>query len=324
MNNVITPKGRYCHSSSVIPPIINDHSETAARYFLEFFAAQIRNSHTRAAYMRAAWKLCDWLKENKINELCQVKPVHIALWVETRMKTAASQTIKQELAGIRQLFNWLVIKQAIPSNPADAVRGPRYSTKKGKTPVLSVEETRMLIQSIPTTTIGGLRDRALLAIMIYTFARISAAIKMNVKDVYTMKGSTWVRLHEKGGKNHEMPCHPNLQKYLEEYITTANIKEKRGSPLFRTMNRQRNLSQNRLNRTEAWHMVRRRARQSGINTDVCNHTFRGTGITSYLQNPNARLELAQQMANHADPKTTKIYDRRSDGVSLNEIKLIGI
>ena len=124
------------------------------------------------------------------------------------------------------LFNWLVVGQIVPANPATVVRGPKYVVKKGKTPVL--------LDSITTETVVGLRDRTFIALLIYTFARVSAATAMNVEDVYVQGKRTWVRLHEKGGKEHTLPCHHELEAYLDEYITTASIAEAKGTPLFRT------------------------------------------------------------------------------------------
>jgi integrase len=172
----------------------------------------------------------------------------------------------------------------------------------------------------------GLRDRALIGLMIYTFARVSAAVNMNVKDVYQKQESLWVRLHEKGGKHHEMPCQHNLKEWLREYIEAAGIIEDKDGPLFRTVDRKtRKLGSTRLDRQRAWAMVKRRAAKAGIETQgICNHTFRGTGITAYLENPEAKLEHAQQMAAHSDPKTTRLYDRRSDAVSMDEVERIGI
>ncbi len=162
--------------------------------------------------------------------------------------------------------------------------------------------------------------------MIYTFARVSAAVSMNVKDVYRKQETLWVRLHEKGGKHHEMPCQHNLKDWLREYIEAAGIGEDKDGPLFRTVDRKtKALGARRLDRQRAWAMVKRRAQQAGIETPgICNHTFRGTGITAYLENPEAKLEHAQQMAAHSDPKTTRLYDRRSDKVSMDEVERIGI
>ena len=146
------------------------------------------------------------------------------------------------------------------------------------------------------------------------------------RSVYPKQESLWVRLHEKGGKHHEMPCQHNLKVWLREYIEAAGIGDDKDGPLFRSIDRKtKELSDRRLDRQRAWEMVKRRARQAGIETQgVCNHTFRGTGITAYLENPEGRLENAQQMAAHSDPKTTRLYDRRSDEVSMDEVERIGI
>jgi integrase len=101
----------------------------------------------------------------------------------------------------------LVLGQVLPRNPASVVRGPKHSMKKGKTAVLSSDEARDLLESIETTSAIGLRDRALIGLMSFTFARVGAAVQMRVEDVYVQGRRTWVRLHEKGGKVHELPCH---------------------------------------------------------------------------------------------------------------------
>ena len=147
---------------------------------------------------------------------------------------------------------------------------------------------------------------------------------MNVKDVFMADGRLWLRLLEKGGKVLEVPCHHNLETYLRDYIEAAGIAPDRDGPLFRSLNRDGSLSGRRLTRQRAWEMLRRRARAAGISTDVCNHSFRATGITAYLENPEARVEVAQYLAGHADPKTTKLYDRRAERVSLDEIERIGV
>jgi len=200
----------------------------------------------------------------------------------------------------RHLFDWLVTGHVLHTNPASFVRGPKFSYTKGKTPILTPTEARRLIRLIPTDTLVGLRDRALIGLMIYTFARVSAAITMNVKDVYRKQETLWVRLHEKGGKHHEMPCQYNLKEWLQAYIDAAGLAEDPNGPLFRSVDRKtKHLGNNRLDRQRAWAMVKRRASEAGIDTTgICNHTFRGTGITAYLKNPKAKLEHAQQMAAH--------------------------
>ena len=160
--------------------------------------------------------------------------------------------------------------------------------------------------------------------MTYSFARISVALAMNVKDVFLTEGRLWLRLHEKGGKVLEVPCHHNLETYLRDYVEEAGIGLERDGPLFCALNRDGSLSGRRLNRHRAREMLRRRALAAGIPTDISNHSFWATGITAYLENPEARVEVAQYLAGHADPKTTKLYDRRDERISLDEIERIGI
>jgi integrase/recombinase XerD len=116
------------------------------------------------------------------------------------------------------LFNWLVVGHVIEVNPAHAVRGPKYVVKKGKTPVLDREDARKLIASIETSSVVGLRDRALIATMIYTFARVGAVLQVNVGDYFVQGRRGWVRLHQKNGKEHEAPCHHKLEEYLDESL----------------------------------------------------------------------------------------------------------
>ena len=240
------------------------------------------------------------------------------------MREASHPMVKQELAGVRRLFDWLTVRQVVSSSPAAAVRGPKHTVRRATTPVLSAAECRRFLRSIPVETVGGLRDRALIATMTYSFARVSAALAMNVKDVFLTDSRLWLRLHEKGGKVLEVPCHHSLEAFLRDYTVTAGISIDRDGPLFCALNGDVSLSDRRLNRRRARDMIRRRARAAGISTDVCNHSFRATGITAYLENPEARVEVAQYLAGHADPKTTKLYDRRADRISLDEIERIGI
>ena len=313
-----------------VPAIIQEAGPEAFRRFLEFFTAQIRNRNTREAYARAVSQFFGWLHEHGIVCLADIQPVHIAAWVEGKTQTQNPQTVKQHLAAVKKLFDWLVIGQIVPSNPATVVKGPKYSYSKGKTPILLASDARRFLESFSGGSISVLRDRALIALMTYTFARISAALAMNVNDVFVQHHRLWVRLHEKGGKYLEMPCHHNLEMYLKEYLKAGGMEDDPKGPLFRRLNGGRKpetqaLTRSRLHRTEALLMIKRRANKAGIeNPGMCNHSFRGTGITAYLSNPEAKLEHAQTMAGHADPKTTRLYDRRSEVLSLDEVERIGI
>lgn len=308
--------------SENMPMILASETPSSHQRFLEFFTANIQNPNTRKAYMRAALDFMDWCAERSITSLPAVQPVHVAAWVEDLGQSRSVPTVKLRLAAIRHLFDWMVTGQVMPSNPAHAVRGPSYSTKKGKTPVLSPEEARHLLASIPTDTISGKRDRALIGLMTYSFARIGAALSMEVRDVFVQNRRLWVRLREKGGKNHEMPCHHSLEAYLDDYMEAAGLRDHPRSPLFQTIGRGAGtLSESPLPQANAYAMIQRRAKAAGIDTVVCCHTFRATGITAYLKN-GGTLEKAANMANHASTRTTQLYDRRSDEVSLDEVERI--
>jgi integrase len=180
----------------------------------------------------------------------------------------------------------------------------------------------VLIDSIDTSSPVDLRDRALIGIMVYTFARVGAVIRMRVEDVYVQGRRTWVRLHEKGGKRHEMPCNHNLENYLEAYIEGAGIGADAKGYLFRTSRgRTSNLSDRPMAQQDVYRMIRRRAVDAGLRTKIGCHSFRATGITEYLRN-GGKLEVAQQMANHESARTTGLYDRRNDQVSLDEVERI--
>lgn len=296
--------------------------ERAAVRFIDYFTSNIRNPHTRKAYAKDVATFLTWCEARGVNSLSIIQPIHVAGFVEEITLTKSAPTAKQHLSAIRMLFDWLVVGQVVSQNPAHAVRGPRHVVKRGKTSVLMPEEARRLLDMIDVSKPVGLRDRALIGLMVYSFARIGAALAMKVEDVFTQRGRLWVRLHEKGGKRHEMPCHHNLQDYLQAYIDAMNLRDDPKGPLFRTINRQeKKLSQTVLAQSNAYDMIVRRTKAAGLLTKAGNHTFRATGITAYLIN-GGTLEKAANMANHASTRTTQLYDRRSDDVTLDEIERI--
>ena len=309
-------------SALALPALVASADEAARLRFLEFFAVTIRNPHTRRAYMRAAGEFLAWCEARGVASLAGVQPLHVAAWIEAQGGELAPPSVKQQLAGVRSLFDWLVMGQVVPATPAASVRGPAYSQRRGKTPVLVPDEARHLLDTIDVATHAGLRDRALIGLMVYSFARIGAALAMRVEDVFMQNRRLWVRLHEKGGKRHEMPCHHNLEDYLTAYIDGCGLREDRKGPLFRTIARGTGqLSETPLPQANAFAMVRRRAAAAGIGTAIGNHSFRATGITTYLKN-GGTLETAATMANHSSTRTTQLYDRRPDDVTLDEVERV--
>lgn len=317
---ILAPEPVY---GAVVPAIVADTHAQAAERFLEFFAATIRNPNTRAAYMNAVADFLRFEPVAVLGSLAEVRSIHVAAYIEAAGERFSEQTVKQRLAALRGLFDWLARHGVLETNPAAPVRGPAYTYKRGKTPILTAPEAKRLIKSIETDTLVGLRDRALIAVMVYSFARVSAAVGMAVEDLVQTAGRSWLRLHEKGGKLHEMPVHHRLLEHLEAYMSAIGAQDLK-APLFRAaIGRTGRLGDGALTRHDAYAMVRRRAMRAGVVEKIGNHSFRGTGITTFLLN-DGTLELAQEMANHASPRTTKLYDRRGDRITQDAVERIRI
>ena len=304
----------------VLPQVIVDAGPAAVARFLEFFAGRIANARTRAAYGRAVGQFLAWCEARGLG-LRDVSPLHVAAYIRTH--PGSVPTVKQHLAAIRMLGDWLVVNQVLPVNPAAAVRGPKHVVTKGATPVLSPAEARKLLETIDTGPLVGLRDRALLSVMLYSFARVSAVLGMRRQDYFGQGSRGWLRLHEKGGKRHDVPAHHRAAAALDTYVEAAGLEEPKAA-LFQSVDPAgRRLTGRTLERRVVLAMVKRRASAAGLPPSTCCHTFRATGITAYLSN-GGTLEHAQQIAGHASPKTTKLYDRTADTVTVDEIERIVI
>jgi site-specific recombinase XerD len=309
---------------SSLPAVLEDAGDNAARRIIEFFTAEIRNKNTRQAYGRAVRQFFDWAAGHGLT-LETIEPVHVAAYVEQDDRSPA--TVKQHLSAISRLYDWLVTGQVVEANPAAPVRPPKLVVEEGKTPVLTSQETRELIDSIvdDPNDAGQLRDRAIIAVMVYSFARVSAVARLDVADYYRA-GHRWkLHLQEKGGKRRDIPVHHKAGEYLDAYLDAAGLREDKDAPLFQSLQgRTGHLTGRRLDPDNILHMVKRRANDAGFDPDqVCCHTFRGTGITTYLEN-GGQLETAQHIAGHASATTTKLYDRRNQNVQQEEIERIRI
>ena len=304
-----------------LPAVIGNAGEKTAYRFVEFFAAKIRNKNTREAYLRALLQFFGWVEDVYPEmELQEINSLVVARYIEVRRGSA--QTKNQHLAAVRSLFTWLVSGGILRENPSAEVRGIKHRVKQGKTPVLSDEEMVQLFGAIDTSHVVGLRDRALIATMFFSFARIGAVLGMDVRDYFQKGKRSWFRLHEKGGKYHELPVHHKAEKYLDAYIDAAGIEWQDDAPLFQTSpGKTRKLTGRRLQRREALAVVKRRAIAAGVTTEACNHTFRASGITNFLRHGGSR-DNAQRIAAHEDVRTTALYDRRGDNISLDEIERI--
>lgn len=322
-------------TSLVVPLAVARHGDEAIEAWINFFVAHLHNDNTRRAYAFACRDLFTWLADEcGIEDIRDVRPRHIASWVRwmSKERGASKPTVKLKLAAIRSLFRWLVTHQVIPRSPASEVNGPKHSVRVGKTPVLSTDEARRFMRWLPARSIVDLRDRALIATMTYAFARVSATVGLNSKSIRVHDSRWMLKLEEKGGKTIDVPCHHNLEAWLRAYVEAADLRDKGDVPIFQTVNGRgmaATLTGERMSSQRAYEMVLRRAWQAykdgAISTGwLTPHSFRAIGITAYLEDPAARLEVAQHIAGHAKPETTQLYDRRAEKISLDEIERIGI
>ena len=285
----------------IVPALIAAAGDQAAWRYIEFFTANINNHNTRRAYARACSRFFSWCEDHGLS-LGAIRPFNVAAWINELQEEHGAPGVKQQLA---------------------AVRGPKYVVNVGKTPVLDGAEWRKLLDAIPTGTVRELRDRALIATLTYSFSRIGAALKMKVEDLRP-QGTGWqLQLHEKGGKEHKMPCHHVLAEMLHAYVAAAGIAKDRKGGLFRTSPRHSAavLTEHPMAQADTWRMIRRRAAVAGIMAPIGNHTFRATGLTNFSENGGS-LENGQDMAAHSSPRTTRLYDRRKERLKQAEVERI--
>ena len=320
--------------SVAIPIQIADAGEAATERFVEFFIATIRNENTRRTYLRAVKRFFSWADQAGLAELDALRPLHVATYIEALGQSHERASVKLHLAALRRLLDWMVTGGYLNTNPATSVKGPALKVRRGKTNVLTAAEVRQLLDNIPLTRVSkqgqvepdpaGARDRALIALMTFTFARIGAALALKVEDVERRNHRLWIRLLEKGGKVHDVPCHHTLDAYLTDYLETTGLDSRPKAPLFPTIDRfTKTLSDRSLTDGNAREMINRRAKAAGITARISNHSFRASGITNYLENGGV-LEKAAAMAAHASTRTTQLYDRRDDQPTLDEFEKIRI
>lgn len=296
--------------------------ERAASRTFEFLTADIRNPNTRRAYHHATGRFMRWCMARDI-ALAQVSSPIVAAYIDELGLSLAPLSVKLHLAAIKHWFDWLTTGHVLPFNPATAVRGPRHSQTTGKTPFLDREQARALFESIDASTVVGARDKALIAVMLFSFARVGAVVKMKVSD-YRGAGTTGATfaLHEKNGKYHALPAHHVAAAHLDAYVALAGFADTPNAPLWQSAPRHGGrLSGKPLSERAALAIVKRRCAVAGLPADICNHSFRATGITLH-QDAGGDLEAARQIAGHSSVKTTQLYNRSGDKKRRAEVERV--
>lgn len=306
----------------ILPALVASAGAAAQFAWEEFIYGKIRNKHTRDAYERAIrrfLKHCDSLGK----ELATVSPRDVGVYLDGLAYAPATK--KLHLSALRHFFDTLVTRHVVVLNPAASVRGERLQVVEGKTPEITVEQARKLMQSIDTSNVVGLRDQAIIAVLIYTAARVGAVSKLRCCDFYDIGDQFCLRFNEKGGKSREIPVRHDLQAFIREYLSAGGLNDAdTSSPLFRTtIRRTKRLTGNRMTAGDMGRMVKRRLRQAGLPLRLSPHSFRVTTITDLLSQ-GVPLEDVQNLAGHADPRTTRLYDRRQRKVTRNIVERISV
>jgi len=308
-----------------LPAIITRAGPNAVFAAQEFFFGKIRNEHTRRAYQHAVKQFLAWIEKHGGGELGQIAPWQVGKYFEEMKDTTGIATRNQHLSALRHFFDGMVTRHAIALNPALSVRGERYSAVEGKTPEISIDQARQLLASLDTTHVVGLRDRAILAILVYTSSRAGAVAKLRRGDFYNAGQQWMLHFNEKGGKSREIPVRADLQELVMAYIDSAGLRDaQKETPLFQSaLKRQRRLSGKRIHVNDICRMMKRRLKDIGLPLLFSPHSFRVTTITDLLEQ-GVPLEDVQRLAGHADPRTTGLYDRRKRKITRNIVERISV
>ena len=309
--------------SMVLPPVIANAGDAAGRFTLEFFTSRIPNPHTRKAYGRAVFRFCAWCQAQGVG-LRELAPPTLSAYLQGLQVSPAS--VKLTASALRHWLDFLTERGVLPHNPAHSVRTARLVVTEGKTPVLERAQARKLFASLDEAAangnVGALRDRALFAVMLYGFVRVGAAVKMTVRDFDDSGEQAALVLHEKGGKERRIPCHHKAREFLHAYIAEAEFDARAKVPLFQTApGRSARLSGEAMTTDDVLRAVKRRCAEAGLPRAISNHSFRATGITLHQEN-GGRLEEAQDLAGHADARTTRLYVRKNRATAQAEVERV--
>lgn len=306
-----------------IPPLV-DRAGGAARFaWDEFFFAEHHNPHTRAAYMRAARRFLEWAEARGV-ALSEITPGMVGRHLAELGGSPAKRNL--HLSALRGFFNVLVNRHVMILNPAATVRGAREQVVEGKTPEISVEQARALLASVDVSTVVGLRDRAILGTLAYTACRAGAVAGLRLGDFQSDGARASVRFREKGGQSREIPARRELETFIRDYLEAADLADQpKDSPLFRTAaaGSPRRLTDNPLTSKRICEMVKRRLKDAGLPSRLSPHSFRVAAITDLLRQ-GVPLEDVQYLAGHAEPRTTRLYDRRQRTVARDVVDRISI
>lgn len=310
-------------------PLLASSVPVVTSLYQDFIYLSLKSAETQKTYYFATMNFLNYCHRNEVEDVRDIEPTHVREYLDHRIlvekKEASSPT---HYYAIKAMFQYLVDHDQLTVNPAASVNYAFKRSKKGRTGVITRDQVREILLSIPCSTDDSdnlpkhtdMRDRALIALMAYTFIRIGGALSATVGDYYFDDGEKWIDMTEKGSKEHFLPVTGAAREYLDQYIEYCGLKEKT-APLFQSANRNGNLSGKPYDRINSRRMIISRAKNAGLEGKVSNHTFRATGITRFLESGGA-IEDAMDIANHSHIDTTKRYDRRDRKRLVSALKTV--
>jgi site-specific recombinase XerD len=275
----------------------------------------IANRKTRRAYKADVAEFSLFLGLSKPVELRSVARAHIIAWrKDMEARSLSSASIRRKLSSLSSLFDYLCERNAVAGNPVDGVKRPLSNNNEGSTPALGDEQARRLLAAPPGETLKGIRDRAILATLLYHGMRREELCKLRLGDMQTRQGVMHLRIEGKRDKIRFVPLHPTAQRLIAEYLEIAKHGGGQDAPLFRPVknNRTGTLEKHLDPGSLYRNIVRKYGRETGINAEVngvCVHSLRATAATNALSH-EADIAKVQEWLGHANISTTRLYDRR--------------
>ena len=331
MSKDLVPAGQRLPAKRSGPPaIVTAAGRAAGNAWRDFFSElELENDNTHRAYNHAVRRFLAWCEDRGL-ELARIMPGDVAQYIKDDLDGSPA-TQKQHRSAIKRYFDLLVVRHLSMINPAASVKTPKLRRSRGTTPMIEPDEIKQLMASIDTVGLAGIRDRAAIAVLGYTAVRAAGIAKLRRGDYRGRPGHMQLYFREKGGTQHQIEVRSDLEVCLNDYLAAGRMKTaNKECPLFRPLLRKEQAfrpwvkadkkkgttEQGTLSPNDVCRMVKRRMRRAGLREELSAHSFRVAVLTDLIDQ-GVPIEDVQELAGHADARTTKLYDRTNRKVTRN-------
>lgn len=302
-----------------VPAIVANAGPSSVARYTEFFESQVANVNTRTAYSQAALRFFEWIGSRRLSAN-EVTPADVAAYLDAMCAVHAAASVRLHASALRSIFGWLAKAKMVTDDIVRAIHLPTGTVPRQQTAVLTPEQVRKLIRAIDTKSVVGLRDRALVGVIVYTFAPPSVAATINVGDYD--RDSRVLELKPIGRPSRKVPVHKMAARYLDEYLLALG-KSSEYSPLFRTgLGRTGELTQNRMSRVDVLRMLKRRALAADLSDSICCRSLQRAGIGAYLASGGS-VGIAKQITGQSAASIVR-YESRDTVPTRRDVDRIAI